>query len=185
VAILAVAMAVGATGCADQATRAGAGGKFALRVSAGAEKDYVDQAGVKWLADQPYTAAAKFGALGGDTVRRDLKTIPGTKAPDVYLTERWGMTGYRFDVPNGAYTVRLHFAETWNDILSSTPRVFSVKINGRDALKDFDVMKSAGGFAKPIVKEFKGVEVTDGKVMVEFVTASEAPEINGIEILGE
>jgi hypothetical protein len=46
-------------------------------------------------------------------------------------------------------------------------------------------MKEAGGFGKPLVKPFKGVKVTDGKLMIEFTPKTQNPEINGIEIIGE
>ena len=152
----------------------------------GAAKEFTDAAGVKWAADQEYSPTAKWGALGGRTVERDKIAVAGTKDPGLYLTERWGMTGYQFDVPNGKYTVRLHFAETFPGIVESGPRVFTVAIQGKAVLTDLDVMKAAGGFGKPLVKEFKGVAVAaDKKLMIEFTAKTQNPEINGIEIIGE
>ena len=185
-AIVAVAaLAAGLGGCVPQKKGAAAPGKFVLRVNAGAEKEYVDQSGAAWLPDQEWKDGAKYGAVDGKTIVRENLKIAGTKAPDVFLTERYSMTAYRFVVPNGKYAVRLHFAETYPGIDTQGPRVFSVSIQGKPALADFDVMKTAGGFAKPVVKEFKGVAVTDGKLLIEFTAKSQNPEINGIEILGE
>jgi hypothetical protein len=161
--------------------------EFVLRVNAGAEKEYVDQSGKKWLPDQEFSEGkTQWGAVGGKTVQRtEIKTVEGTKAPQVYLTERYGMEAYRFAVPKGEYTVRLHFAETYQNISSAGQRVFSVSINGRPLLKELDVFKEAKGFAKPLVKEFKKVKAPDGKLLIQFSAAVQNAEINGIEVLAE
>jgi hypothetical protein len=82
--------------------------------------------------------------------------------------------------------VRLHFAET-NPKLSKTPggRVFEVAIQGKVVLPDFEVLKAAGAGYKAAVKEFKGIEVTNGLLDIGFAAKVQNPEINGIEILGE
>jgi len=178
-AVLVLGMAAAAGGCA-------AGGKVLYRVNCGATSEYTDEAGEKWLADQVTKPDARYGAVGGLTILREtLKTIPGTPAPEVYRNERYSMTAYEFAVPNGQYAVRLHFCETFGGIKDVGQRVFSVKVQGKDALKDLDVFKEAGGFAKPLVKEVRGVAVTDGKLKVEFVPNVQNPEINGIEVLQE
>jgi len=181
----AAALAIGLAGCVPPKKGAAAPGKLVLRVNAGAEKEYVDQSGAAWLPDQEWKEGAKYGAVDGKTVVRQNLKIAGTKAPEVYLTERYSMTAYRFAVPNGKYAVRLHFAETYPDIDTQGPRVFSVAIQGKPVLTDFDVVKTAGGFAKPVIKEFEHVEVTDGKLLIEFTPKSQNPEINGIEVIAQ
>src|SRR6185312_13897220 len=54
------------------------------------------------------------------------------------------------------YTVRLFFAEP--DPVGPGQRVFDVTIQGRPVLKDFDVLKTAGGPFRSVIKEFHGVE---------------------------
>jgi beta-galactosidase len=138
------------------------------------------------MPDQEYAAGAKYGAIGGKVVVREaLKTVAGTRAPEVYRTERYGMSGYRFDVPDGKYAVALHFCETYERLTQSGERVFSVKIQGKPVLADFDVLKEAGGPARPVVKEFKNIEVTDGRLSIEFVPKIQNPEINGIEVFAQ
>jgi hypothetical protein len=176
-AILVLGLAVGLTGCAT-------GGKTVFRVNCGDEKEYTDQAGQVWLPDQELTATAKYGADGGGTVVRDeLKTIAGTPAPQVYRTERYSMGKYQFALPNGTYTARLHFCETFDGVSAAGERVFTVKIQGKTVFADLDVLKEAGGFAKPLIKEVTNIPVTDGKMVIEFVPKVQNPEINGIEIL--
>ena len=160
--------------------------EFTLRVDAGADKEYVDQSGKKWLPDQEFGEGKTYGAVGGRTVLRTaIKTIEGTKAPQVYLTERYEMSAYRFVVPKGDYKVRLHFAETYEKITEAGQRVFSVSINGQPVLKDLDVFKEAGGYAKPLVKEFKKIKAPDGKLLIEFTEQTQKVEINGIEVFAE
>jgi len=183
VGLLATALLGSLAGCPKGASIDEGPPMFALRVNCGAEKDYVDKDGVKWLADRVLQGDAKWGAIDGLTVRRKDLTLPQSRREDVYLTERYSAEGYRFSVDNGTYTVRLHFAETYPPHKKEGLRLFTVKINGQPKLVDFDPFKAAGGFAKPVVQEFKDVAVTDGKLKIEFARNVQNPEINGIEIL--
>ena len=63
--------------------------------------------------------------------------------------------------------------------------LLDVCLNGKVVLKGLDVFKEAGGPNKPLVREFKGVEVTGGKLVIGFTADVQNPEINGIEILAE
>ena len=110
--------------------------KFVLRVNAGDPKPYTDKAGNVWQPDKTYGKGAKYGFDEGDIVDRgtDVK-IAGTNDPRIYQTEHYSMTKFTAEVPNGKYTVRLHFAETYDNIDVDGPRVFNVKIEGKDALK--------------------------------------------------
>jgi len=159
--------------------------KTALRVNCAATEPYTDKAGNVWLADQQFEEGKEWGAVDGMTVDRGDLGISGTNSPKVYQTERYSMSAYKFIVPNSRYTVRLHFAETYEGITGEGQRVFSVTINDNVVLKDLDVYKEAGGSKKPVVKEFKGVTVTNKELVVGFVSNIQNPEINGIEILAE
>ncbi|MFZ0035323.1 MAG: malectin [Sedimentisphaerales bacterium] len=160
--------------------------KIVLRVNCAATEPYTDKAGNKWLPDQYWEEGkTTWGAMDGMEVDRGELNITGTDAPKIYETERYMMSAYKFKVPNGKYTVRLHFAETYSGITGEGERVFSVTINDKGVLEDFDVYKAAGGPEKPVVKEFKGVTVTNGELAIGFTSNIENPEINGIEILSE
>jgi hypothetical protein len=189
--VVAAVLAAGLLGCEPTKTGSTQGtpamaAKMVMRVNAGDEKPYTDSNGAVWLADREYDAAAKYGALGGKIVTRDtLPSLAGSKDSRLYLTEHYGLSGYRFDLPNGKYTLRLHFCETFDGVQEAGGRVFCIMIQGKLAIPNFDVFKAAGGFAKPVIKEFKNVEVTDGKLLIEFVQRVQSPEINAIEVLGE
>jgi len=176
-AFLLAALAAGLAGCAT-------GGKAVFRVNCGDTKEYADQAGQVWMPDQEWAPSAKYGAVGGNTVVRDSSVvISGTKAPEVYRTEHYSMEKYQFALPNGVYTVRLHFCETFSRITAPGERVFTVRVQDRTVFADLDVLKDAGGFARPLIKQITNVPVTDGKLVIEFEPKVQNPEINGIEIL--
>jgi len=89
---------------------------------------------------------------------------------------------------SGRYTVRLYFAETQD--AARGQRVFTVKLQGEPVLKNFDIVKEAGGVNKALTKEFTGIQVKEG-LQIDFECAKkdagplETPIINGIEMIRE
>ena len=131
-----------------------------------------------------WSTGKTWGADDGSTFDREGVGITGTEIPRIYETERYSMGSYKFTVPNGKYTVRLHFAETFDGITGPGERVFSVSVAGQEVLKDLDLFKTVG-FLKPLVKEYKGVSVENGQLVIGFTPNIENPQICGIEILAE
>ncbi|OHB66215.1 MAG: hypothetical protein A2Y77_09810, partial [Planctomycetes bacterium RBG_13_62_9] len=158
--------------------------KFVLRVDCGALESFKDKLGNVWAADQELDAGKTWGADDGLTIDRPEVGITGTDLVRIYETERYSMGSYKFTVPNGKYTVRLHFAETFEGITGPEMRVFSVSVPGQAVLKDLDLFKTVG-FLKPLVKEYKGVPVDNGQLVIGFTPNIENPQICGIEILAE
>lgn len=169
-------------GCAVVAGAEASGGVM-YRVNCGADRPYTDGAGAEWRPDRVLGEGGDWGAVGGGTVtREEALMIHETPSPEVYRTERFGAEAYEFGLPEGVYTVRLHFAETFDSNFRTGMREFDVYLAGRRVLKDFDPFKEAGGFARPVVKEFTGVVPQEGRVRIAF---RGNPEINGIEIFRE
>ncbi len=158
--------------------------KFVLRVDCGAAESYKDKFGNVWAADQDLEAGKTWGAVYGSILDRPDVGITGTEIPRIYETERYSVESYKFTVPNGKYTVRLHFAETFEGITSEEGRVFSVSVQDREVLKDLDLYKTVGPL-KPLVKEYKGVSVENGQLAIGFTPNIENPQICGVEILAE
>jgi len=158
--------------------------KLVLRVDCGASDWYKDKFGNVWAADQEFEAGKTWGAVYGSTLDREGVGITGTDIPRIYETERYSVESYKFTVPNGKYTVRLHFAETFEGITGPGERVFSVSVQGQEVLKDLDLFKTVGPL-KPLVKEYKGVPVENGLLVIGFTPNVENPQICGIEILAE
>ncbi len=144
-----------------------------VRINAGATSPLTDSRGNTWLADT--------GFADGEIVDRGEIAIEGSKTQAIYRTEHWGMTGFSYPVPNGKYTVRLHFAETYEGVTAKGGRVFDLKVEGKE-VKGLDVFAEAGGANKALTKEV-AVDVADGKLDIEFIVGTQSPEINGIEII--
>ncbi|MHC4982386.1 MAG: malectin domain-containing carbohydrate-binding protein, partial [Planctomycetota bacterium] len=87
----------------------------------------------------------------------------------------------RFDKPR-PYTVRLYFSEP--EGLAAGKRVFSVWMQGKQVLRDFDVAKAAGGANRSVVREFKNVMITDDLVLT-FNASRGRPVICGVELVAE
>jgi hypothetical protein len=143
-----------------------------IRIKAGATIPFKDSSGNVWLADQ--------GFDGGDTVERPDAPITGTKDPGLYQSEHYSMSSFSCKIPNGKYTAKLHFCETFEGIGGKGERVFSYNVQGRE-FKDFDVFDKSGG-ANHAYVETVPVEVTNGIFKIDFTSNVENPQINAIEI---
>ncbi len=144
-----------------------------IRIKAGKSEPVKDAEGNVWLADQ--------GFEGGQTIERPEIQIAGTESPDLYRAERYSMDSFSWSVPNGNYTVQLHFAETFEGITGPGGRVFSFNVQGKD-FKDFDPWVKAGGFLKAYI-ETVPIEVTDGRIKITFSPNVENPQICAIAII--
>ena len=161
-----------------------------VRINAGGPK-YVDRQGREWMADQAYHVG-KWGYLwsvdSGDVVGTS-KTIRGTDDPGLYLTQRFGRRfTYQFDVPNGEYRVKLHFAET---LMEVGLEAFDVSIRGDSVLSGYSIFSDAGGMNVATTKSFT-CTVDDSadaltRLTIDFRGAmdpqQEAAKVAAIEIL--
>ncbi len=153
-----------------------------IRVKAGMDEPMTDSQGVKWAADTGYDE--------GTEVNRDDLQITGTKTPELYRSERYSMSSYSFKVPNGNYTLKLHFSEDYDGISSPTDRLFTYAVKDGDAnsgktikeVKDFSPWKASGDHFKAYVDTVP-VKVTQGAITVTFTPDVENPQINAIEIV--
>jgi hypothetical protein len=145
----------------------------AIRIRAGTTLPLTDSTGNVWQPDD--------GFADGETVERPDLAIANTKDPGLYQAERYSMTSFSWPLPNGKYTVKLHFAETYEGVTQAGERVFSFNVQGRE-FKDFDVLAKAGGAARAYVESVP-TEITNGKLLITFAPQIENPQINGIEII--
>ena len=146
----------------------------AIRIKAGTTAPYTDPSGNVWLPDQ--------GFADGETITRPKElAIANTPDPELYRTERYSMTSFSRPLLNGDYTVKLHFAETFEEITGPGQRVFSFNVEGQ-SFKDFDVFAKAGGGQRALVQPVN-VRVADGKLDITFTSNVQNPEINALEII--
>jgi hypothetical protein len=144
-----------------------------VRINCGAVEKMTDSEGNLWLADEGYA--------DGNPYEAEDAQITNTKDPEIYRTERYSVSAYRYGVPNGKYTVKLLFAEVYSGISSPGDRVFSFNVQGHE-FKNFDIWTKAGGPDKAYI-ESVDVDVTNGVLDIMFTPVVENPKINGIEIL--
>lgn len=142
-----------------------------IRIKAGGA-GFTDSSGNVWQADHGFT--------DGDTVERSELTITNAADQRIYQSERYSMTKFSQPLPNGKYTVKLHFCETFEGINGPGERVFSFNVGGHE-FKDFDVWVKAGGPQRAYVESVP-VEVSNGVLEITFTENVEHPQINGIEI---
>jgi len=149
-----------------------------------------------WKAKMPDSPAGASGAPGGSGGGREgaggpgsagggggasAAGVTGAKDPGLFTSEHFSMTAFSCKIPNGKYTAKLYFAETYNGITGPGQRVFSFTVQGKE-FKDFDIWVKAGGPKRAYVESVP-VEVTNGEFRIVFTPKVENPAINAIEIL--
>lgn len=152
------------------------GGIAVVRVNAGGGA-FVDSNGNSWAADSGFNTGSTFATASA---------IDDTVDDQLYQTERWDAGSapellYTFPVPNGIYTVKLHFAEIYSGAWRIGGRVFDVRVENQLVLDDFDIFKLVGPNAALV--QVIPTTVTDGQLTIEFLHGTENPKISGIEVL--
>ena len=125
-----------------------------------------------WLPHYGHTAEQFY------CVAPELLKIAAADPPWLFTSGCRAETDLRFRLigpgePPADYTVRLYFAEP--EPLRAGQRVFSVLIQGKTVLADFDVAREAGGPQRALVRQFPGVGVT-GELTVGLRGSKATPE---------
>ena len=138
------------------------------------------------------TFAADIDGQGGTvySVTAAIDTSAAEAAPAaVYQTQRYGQMTYT--LPNltagAAYTVRLHFAETYfgvNGRPGAGQRLFNVALNGTAALTNFDVYAAAGAADAAVVRDLSTTASATGQIVLKLSAgAANNPMLSGIEVI--
>jgi hypothetical protein len=160
-----------------------------LRINAGGPR-YVDSSGKIWLADDYHLTG--YTAAPSEVSTTDF---PNTTNDVLYRTERFGggtninPLSYAIRVPNGSYTVKLHFAEIYFCV-SSNPcpnngvgaRVFDLKLEGTTVLPGYDIIVKAGGPLRYKVEELQ-TSVNDGILNIDAAARANYAKISAIEVI--
>ncbi|KAI9085893.1 hypothetical protein K1719_031970 [Acacia pycnantha] len=124
----------------------------------------------KWA----YSSTGSDNGANNFIANRSSVNITG---PSFYQTARFSFLSLKYHglcMINGNYNVKLHFAEIMyshdNNSSSLGRRIFDVSIQGRKYLRDFNIMKEAGGVGKGIVKDFN-VDVNKNTLEIHFYWA--------------
>jgi hypothetical protein len=158
-----------------------------FRINCGSAHPYTDKDGQAWQPDAEFVAGSAWGAVAGGTAQGraegEKANADTSPCPGIYASERYGMPEYRIALAPGSYTVRLHFAETY--LGAPGRRVFSLLLNERLVLRDFDPLAAGGAKNVATVREFKSVQPVNGMLTIGFEKERQSPCVNGIEIVSE
>ncbi|MCK9554517.1 malectin domain-containing carbohydrate-binding protein [bacterium] len=140
-------------------------------------KDYTAVDGRKFEMDLPYQENFGFGYSGGNhAVSQNF--IEGTKDLPLFQSERWGFSEYRFDVPKGVYLITFYFTEFYFE--EPGKRVFDIEVEGKDAIKDLDIV-SGYGKDKAVTVQF-AVKVMDGQLNISSRASVDNAKISALYV---
>lgn len=153
-----------------------------IRILAGSQRPYIDRAGHHWRADEFFH---------GGTAQPGPSDFPGRPPdPSVYRSMRYGDFTYDIPAPPGSYELRLYFAEpTFRSGMElgneggENERHFTVTVNNRVLLSDFDVVTDSGRF--PVdARAFRDITpAADGLIHLRFEAVAGPPFVNAIELI--
>jgi hypothetical protein len=152
-----------------------------IRIAAGNDSAYLDHDGKLWEPDRYY--------IGGRTLKHIPQTA-NTDDPELFSAEHWGHFTYRIPAAPGRYTVRVRFAERHygksNYEGGVGSRVFNVYCNGVFFLRNFDIIKEAGGENRAVDEVLHGIAPdTQGKIVLAFQPGNTYATVNAIEVIPE
>ncbi len=128
---------------------------------------------VVWSADNYYSSGSDYF---------ESHAIANTTQDELYQSERYGNHSYNIPVPNGSYTVKLHFAEIF--FTATNSRLFNVNIeNGQAALTNYDIILAAGANNTAKIEQFNSINVTDGALNISLTSIKDNAKISAIEII--
>lgn len=168
-------------------------GQGIYRVNCGSTSFHEAPNGKFFFPDQPFDGL--YGYVGSyNSVGRELGQIRGTDMPEIFRTESYDISNYKFKVPNGTYKAILYLKCGYRRGFKKGNFEFSVKANGAMALYKYDLFTATGGdYDKALTAEIKDIKVTNGILSLEFLfhpsptgTANGTSRLaNAIEIVSE
>jgi len=84
--------------------------------------------------------------------------------------------------PHKTYTVELYFAEP--DNVDVGQRVFSIALQGKDVLSDFDIVEETGGRWRQVVQRFPSVSVREA-LSISFTAKTGQPVLSGVRLIAD
>jgi len=132
----------------------------------------------------PRNVADDVGPITGQFVAFKGQKIAAAAPPEepVYRDVRDRVFAYYIPVPNGRYAVTLKFVE--GQIGQKKGRVFDVLLQGRKVIDGLDVFDRVGKF-RALDFTFRNVEVSNGRLAIDFADRIHYPAIAAIAIEGK
>lgn len=177
-----------------------------INVSLGDNRYFIDDKSCEvWIPEKAYQPGS-WGYIGGEVYRIENSTrhpygsdknILGTDYDPIYETQRRGIKGFKFDVPDGRYALTLHFAELISDVKREAlvynldtkeavpqikaERVFDVLVNN---IKMIDHLGSDNYLIPEMAYNTRlFVDVKDGNgIQLQFIPLVGKAILNGIQL---
>ncbi len=108
--------------------------------------------------------------------------IANTEDDPLYQSARYELSYYKVTVPNGTYKVTLKFCESRVD--KPGKRIFDVSLEGKKVIEDLDIFSKVGANTA-LDYTFENIEVSDGRLDIDFVAKKGESWICAIVIEGE
>jgi hypothetical protein len=121
------------------------------------------------------------GPDGGQYAHFPNNPIEDTEEDPVYQDVRYDVSAYYLDVPNGTYTVTLKLCEP--HYTEAGRRVFGAIVQGKQVFDKLDLFAKVGQ-NRALDYTVKNVEVSDGRLVIDFVHQTEFPCVAGIVVEG-
>lgn len=150
---------------------------YTMRGDAGGPT-FTDSQKLTWQAEQAFVVGA-WGYVGGTTASSSL-AVAGTRDDLLFQKYRQGMAEFKFTVPNGAFQVRLRFAEF--AATAAGQRVMQITLEGVTVESVLDLYATAGSAAA--LDRASTVVVSDGVLNIGFARAGGTlpPVVSAIEV---
>jgi len=151
-------------------TRMVAKSTYAVNCGRGGIAFYRAANGTLFFPDQEFRPGS-YGYVGNSykSVTRPINEITGTSDPTLYASEAYDLEGYRFAVKPGRYTVRLYLKVGYKPGAKPGVFVMNADLEGTRVLDKADLfLLCESDFNRAVVKEFRGVAVSDGVLDVQF-----------------
>jgi outer membrane protein assembly factor BamB len=163
-----------------------------LGINLNAPGDRTSSDDVLWL-DFPNAGGTNSGlkikmdSVDYYTIRKDPVTISSKDSPWISASAIAGIRtmNIRLSKEKAAettYRIRLFFAELENR--KTGERIMDVRIQGKDALKSFDIVSEAGRPDKEVIKTFSGVHA-GADLSIELIPVKGNTILSGVEIVQE
>jgi len=115
------------------------------------------------------------------TIRSKVTGAETNAASEVYKTGLYGMDALSFELPNGSYTLTLHFCEP--EGLATGPRAFDVSVQGMTVVELLNIKDRVGINAVCDVV-VDAVRVDAGVLKIDFTRHEGDPLISGLVVEG-
>ncbi|OQA85567.1 MAG: Di-glucose binding within endoplasmic reticulum [Lentisphaerae bacterium ADurb.Bin242] len=162
-------------------------GRFALNCGS---TEYVRVAdGRLFCPDRIYNGKSnKFGALPGsqNAARPSNSKLYGTDIPEVFRSEAWNCPGYKFELPNGKYKVKLYMKVGYPTGFAKGRTVLNCTVQNKTLFAQKDFFAISKDFNQAHVFE-TDADVTDGTLDIRLYnidgSAPSARLCNAIEVI--